>query len=186
MNYKILYHGSYTKIDKPNLEKGRIDVDFGLGFYTTESELIAKKWACKYNQSCVNEYSFDMSSLKVKYLGLDKEWLNVVKTFRRGEEYAFDEKYDIIIGPIADDKLFTTLDMYDMGLLSTEQAVQIMNCMNYGMQTVFKTAKALEMLTFSGFKIYKGAEKQHFRDLFASDSIEASKRTMEMIKGMRR
>lgn len=186
MDLNVLFHGSYMKIEKPDIKAGRVDVDFGLGFYTTEDEFIAKKWACKYNQSVVNEYYIDMSQLNVLYLNLDKEWLDIIRTFRSGEEYEFNEKYDVIVGPIADDKLFTTLDMYDMGLLDVSQAIKVMNCMNYGMQTVFKTEKALDQLKYSSCKIYMGAERQHFKDMFLADSKEASNKAMEMIRSFRR
>lgn len=42
----ILYHGSDKIIEKPEFGKGKAHNDFGLGFYCTESEDLAKEWAC--------------------------------------------------------------------------------------------------------------------------------------------
>lgn len=40
-----LYHGSYTEVEKPEVEKGRTKVDFGQGFYLTTIKGQAEKWA---------------------------------------------------------------------------------------------------------------------------------------------
>ena len=178
----VLFHGSYTRIEKPNNNAGRVDTDFGLGFYTTKDESIAKKWACKYNQSVVNEYYIDMSELNILYLNLDIEWLDIVRTFRSGEEYTFKEEYDVIVGPIVDDKLLTTFEMYDMGLLDATQTIRVMNCMNYGLQTVFKTEKALDQLKFSNSKAYTGSERQHYKDMFLAEVKEDSAKAMAIIR----
>lgn len=40
-----LFHGSYMKIEYPEISKGRTKVDFGQGFYLTDIKSQAEKWS---------------------------------------------------------------------------------------------------------------------------------------------
>ena len=59
----ILYHGSYLKIQAPDLVHSRETVDFGRGFYTTPIYEQAVKWCEKFKRrgkiGIVSHYSFD-------------------------------------------------------------------------------------------------------------------------------
>lgn len=67
-----IYHGSEKIIEKPAFGKGRRNNDYGLGFYCTESKMLAKEWAVS---SLRNGFSN-------QYV-LDTEYLNVLKLRRR-------------------------------------------------------------------------------------------------------
>ena len=41
----ILYHGSTDLVDKPEIRKSDVYLDFGVGFYTTTSFEQAERWA---------------------------------------------------------------------------------------------------------------------------------------------
>ena len=58
MNQKItLYHGSEQIIESPTFGLGKQNNDFGLGFYCTESEELAKEWAVSsLRNGFVNRY----------------------------------------------------------------------------------------------------------------------------------
>ena len=66
MNQKItLYHGSEQIVESPIFGLGKQNNDFGLGFYCTESEELAKEWAVSSLRSgFVNRYSLDTEYLK--------------------------------------------------------------------------------------------------------------------------
>lgn len=65
----IIYHGSTNIISSPEYGSGRPDNDYGSGFYCTETEEMAKEWACaKGTDGFANQYSFDMQGLSVLYL----------------------------------------------------------------------------------------------------------------------
>ena len=67
-----IYHGSENIIDKPEFGKGRVNNDFGLGFYCTESEALAKEWAVSsLRNGFANRYILDTEYLKV--LNLNKK-----------------------------------------------------------------------------------------------------------------
>lgn len=184
----ILYHGSDTAIDKPVSGRGRTDVDFGVGFYLTEDKRMAQKWACNKTESILNVYDADLSQLNTKKLKADGEWLDYVIYNRthEGEKPFDDTDYDVIIGPTADDKLFATIDLYTDGIITKEQTIEVVNCMNYSDQVVFKNDAAIrKALVFREAKELKGFEKQELFNKMVEDRKQASKRANELIRQRR-
>ena len=59
----FLYHGSEKIIKKPIYGYGKKNNDFGLGFYCTENENLAKEWAVSsLDDGFANKYSLNMDS----------------------------------------------------------------------------------------------------------------------------
>lgn len=180
----IYYHGSNTIIQMPDLSKSREDIDFGVGFYLTEDYSMAAKWACKKNNSICNKYNLNLDGLAVYEFVLDKEWLDFV-TANRNEEIEKNnkfEKYDILIGAIADDRLYNTIEMYENGFLPASKAIEIMNCMDYGKQIVLKTQKAIDNLEFLGYEKISGERKYNFKEQYRNEKREAFARTEQLIR----
>lgn len=186
MQEKYVYHGSSLKVIKPDLSHSRVNIDFGVGFSTTYDEKMAKKWACNKVTSILNRYEVDFGSLYVKRLGADKEWLDYVVSNRIGDNTLapFDDKeYDVIIGPTADDKLFLAIDLYMDGLIEEDKALEVVNCMNYSNQVVFKNEKAISKgLKFSGEKCITGLEKEELKKQFVADTKLANQRAQEILR----
>ena len=124
----IIYHGSNKVIKEPIFGKGKVYNDYGLGFYCTESNELAKEWACnKDSDGYSNKYELDLSDLKVLNLNDKKysilHWLTLLIQYRNFEirsdlirlskeflieNYSIDiSEYDVIIGYRADDSYFT-------------------------------------------------------------------------------
>ena len=179
----ILYHGSNSCIQKPDLLHGREDIDFGKGFYLTEDKVMASKWASIKATACVNKYEIDLSELKVIELKLDKNWLDFVATNRGYADYEFDvENYDVIIGPTADDKLFSTLESYFTGNISAETAIKYLDVAGYSNQVVLKSNKAVEMLSYVEAKLLTADEKKYYKELARKDRDEALNKLKQMTK----
>lgn len=185
------YHGSNKIVRVPDLSKSRTNIDFNTGHYLTTSEELASKWAVnKDGDSFVNIYYLNPDGLKIKEFQLDKEWLHFVsgnrtknpKDFSLYQDY---EEYDVLVGPIADDNLFTTLDLYFEGYISSTKAVKIMNCMNYGSQIVLKTQKAIDQLTFYSAKQLSPEEERKIEKLLMEDKVLKFRRSNEMLKSIR-
>ena len=177
------YHGSYAIIENPDLERSREDIDFGKGFYLTEDFAMAAKWACRKTKSIVNEYTLDLTDLKVYAFSLDKEWLDFVVANRNLEET--DPKfnrYDILIGAIADDKMYSLIELYEDGLISPDVAIKVLNCMDYGNQIVLKTEKARDAIILTSYKELVKQERDVYRERYKSDKIESDRRTRELLK----
>ena len=157
-----LYHGSNQKVEKPIADYStRFKMDFGRGFYTTTSEEQARSFTNgvmirNKNQGTktVSIYRLDIAAFKdlnVKdFDGATAEWFDYVEKNRRSEVIV-ELDYDIIMGPVADDKINRTFTLYETKVISREQALKDLKTEIYKDQIVFKTQKSLEYLEYLGF-----------------------------------
>ena len=126
-----LYHGSTVAVRKPSLRHGRLNADFGKGFYTTSNLEQAIRWA-HINQeredaqrAIVSVYEFDESllenpDLKIRmFNGADELWLYFVTDCRKSRKHG----YDLVQGSVASDTVFITVNLFESGLLSAETAI---------------------------------------------------------------
>ena len=126
----IVYHGATQIIERPDAKHSKRYLDFGPGSYLTSFEEQAKKWAFRKGLrqeklSFVNVYELKDNLEKYRVLSFDKEneqWLDFVCACRRGED--INQLYDIIIGNVANDDVFKTVDMYFRGIWSKEKVLQ--------------------------------------------------------------
>ena len=142
-----LYHGSNSMIPKPSISNGRIDNDFGMGFYLANEVDIATQYATRWFTPVVNEYSLDLNSLNV-YTFNDKEWLEFVIDNQNMKE--LDAKYelvDVLIGPDIDKKMQSLIESYEMGLVFADKIYEVLK-EDLHMQYVIRSQKALDQLTF--------------------------------------
>ena len=109
----ILYHGSNISIKEIDLSKSKPNKDFGQGFYLSESEEQALQMATFKalilgGKPIVTKFEFDESvmlgnSLRIKvFTDYSEEWADFVFANREGRD---TEQYDIVYGPIANDKV---------------------------------------------------------------------------------
>lgn len=128
----FLYHESNMVVRHPKLIEQNRFLDFGFGFYTTTNKEQAANFAKKVvvrrgGKPVVNVYEIDddfkESSLNIKmFSSANEEWLDFVSSNRNG---TYDkEKYDLIIGAVANDDVYRTLQVYSSGLLTKEQALE--------------------------------------------------------------
>ena len=118
----IVYHGTTEVIKNPDTSHSKKYLDFGKGFYVTTYEEQAKKWALRkamrqQRNAIVNVYDMKDNWKDYKVLSFEKEndrWLEFVCACRKGEP--LNEEYDVVIGNVADDDVFKTVDMYFRGL----------------------------------------------------------------------
>lgn len=126
----IVYHGSTEVIEIPDVKHSKKYLDFGKGFYLTTYEEQAKKWAIRKSMrqgktAIVNVYGMKDNYNDYQVLSFEKEnekWLDFVCACRKGESLNTD--YDIIIGNVADDDVFKTVDMYFRGLWDKKKVLE--------------------------------------------------------------
>lgn len=149
----ILYHGSFQEVSKPDLEHSRPNVDFGRGFYTTSIYTQAVKWSEKFKNrgrnGIISSYTFDEQSLKtLKVLRLEtysEEWLDFILKCRSGKDVS---DYDIVIGGVANDKVFNTVELYFDGLIDKNEALKRLRYEKPNLQMCFRSMEALSRLHF--------------------------------------
>lgn len=174
---KLLFHGSKGEI------KGDIDVnfgrgnnDFGKGFYTGESYEQAVSFISTYDDPSVYFMSFDDRDLKCKRYSVDREWMMTIAYYRESlEEYenhplikkiiAESRDCDYIVAPIADNKMFETINEFIEGNLTDEQCKHCLAATNLGMQYVFLTEKAASKLKIVERCYVCNKEREYYKKL---------------------
>ena len=150
-----LYHGSTSIIRQPQLLVPTRTLDYGSGFYTTTSEEQARNWALNKlhdDQACnfVNVYEIGETELnKVKVLRFDgpsNEWIDFVMHNRQDETFRHD--YDIVYGPVANDRVYVQFSLYEQGFISKETLLTELKVYKLVDQMLFHTEKAIQLLRF--------------------------------------
>ena len=127
----IVYYGSAFEVRSPNISFSKNYLDFGKGFYTTAFKSQAEKWALrkadrtKNGIATVNMYELaeDLTAYKVlRFESEDEAWLDFVCDCRKGSDIY--NQYDIIIGAVADDDVFKTVNMYFRGLWDKRKTLE--------------------------------------------------------------
>jgi len=152
-----VYHGSYIKIDKIDLAKSKPNKDFGKGFYVTKFRNHAEEWAKivgeKYGtDGFVSEFEFFESDFtksicKIKHFdAYDEDWLDFVVENRDKSRETPIHNYDIVIGPVADDKVQNTLRLYLKGEISKEKFLKMLTHHEETHQICFCTLNSLQTI----------------------------------------
>ncbi|MBQ9038355.1 MAG: DUF3990 domain-containing protein [Clostridia bacterium] len=154
----IVYHGSSEVVRQPDILHSYRALDFGKGFYVTTVQEQAERWARRKasmvgGRAIVNQYQMDddMTELQVKRFPDDlSDWIEFVCDCRDGKLGYQD--YDLIIGKVANDKVFRVVDMYHSGIWDKERAImEIRAYPNYN-QLAFITQIAIDkLLRFKGY-----------------------------------
>ncbi|MDR2086221.1 MAG: DUF3990 domain-containing protein [Dysgonamonadaceae bacterium] len=159
-----VYHGSYLEIAEIDLAHCEVRRDFGRGFYVTKLREQAEIWAVrkgkeKKAEGYITEYDFDeyfFENERIKVLRFEdynEEWLDFVVLNRKNankQQQAHD--YDIVEGPVADDKITTRIDEYIDGFISKEQFLSDL-VYNPSHQMCFCTVQSLQALSLSKGRI---------------------------------
>lgn len=142
-----LYHGSNVCVEKPQILMNGYYKDFGFGFYCTNYEHQAKRWALtRRKQHIVNIYEYtENNALAIcRFSEMSEEWLEFIVDCRRGIEHS----YDIVEGPMADDTIWDYIEDYVRGAI-TKEAFWVLVKFKYPThQIVFCTPKALTALSY--------------------------------------
>ena len=151
-----LFHGSTVAVRKPSLRPGRPNADFGKGFYTTSNYEQAVRWAHIKQErevsrrAIVSVYEFDETLLDRedvnirRFIGADESWLYFVTDCRKSRRH----NYDLVQGPVANDKVFTTVNLFESGVLSANAAILQLKAYKTYDQLSFHTQKVIESLKY--------------------------------------
>lgn len=143
-----IYHGSNVIVNKPKIITDGFYKDFGYGFYCTNFEKQAKRWALtKKNKHVVNVYSYTESKNLncLIFKEMSDKWLDFVVSSRQGERH----DYDIVEGPMADDTIWNYVDDFARGMISRTAFWELVKFKYPTHQVVFCTEAALKCLEYA-------------------------------------
>lgn len=195
-----IYHGSKQIVEVPAFGLGKKNNDFGLGFYCTQSDELAREWAVSsLRDGFCNRYSIDTEYLNILNLNSSDytilNWIAVllqhrlfsIKTpvARRAKHYLIDNfsvnvnAFDIVTGYRADDSYFDYAESFLNNGISVEQLARAMRLGKLGEQIVVKSQYAFSKLKYDGFDV---AEKDIFYVLRKARDDEANQLYLEMLE----
>ena len=195
-----LYHGSEQLIEEPTFGKGKLNNDFGLGFYCTESEDLAKEWAVSsLRNGFANRYTLGTEYLNVRNLNSPDftilNWIAVlvehrlfsIKTpvARRAKRYLVENfsvnvnAFDVVTGYRADDSYFDYAESFLNNGITVEQLARAMRLGKLGEQIVLKSRFAFSKLHYEGFEV---ADRETYFCLRKARNDEANRIYMEMLE----
>ncbi len=170
-----LYHTGNIEIPAPDIRHGRVNADFGQGFYLTPDEDFTWRWARK--DAVVNTYELDLAGLVVHRFERDAAWFDYIFKNRRARD-TLDA--DVVIGPIANDTIFDTFGIISSGWLKPEDALSLLMIGPEYTQVAVKTDKAAAQLKWTGARIVTGVREQ--REALAEEMARYDARFAEQVR----
>ena len=160
-----LYHGSNVIVAEPRILPPRPGhtLDFGTGFYATTSIEQARRWVGlrqkrgEVKDGYVSCYEVDDDILAfpglkcLRFQTATVDWLHFVMGNR--DALIPDHGYDIVAGPVANDRVYATLTLFEIGQLDAEETVRRLKTYTLVDQLLFHTEKALAHLRFTGSEV---------------------------------
>ena len=159
-----IYHGSKQVVEVPTFGLGKKNNDFGLGFYCTQSNALAKEWAVSsLRDGFSNRYILDTEHLNILNLNSPDytilNWIAVlvehrlfsIRTpiVRRAKQYLVEHfginvnAFDLIVGYRADDSYFDFAEAFLNNTITVEQLSRAIRLGKPGEQIVLKSQYAL-------------------------------------------
>ncbi len=151
----MVYHGGAIAVPNPDLSHSRKAVDFGAGFYVTPILDQAVRWGEKrkrrYGSAVVSKYEYDegaASALKIlRFDGYSEDWLDFIVRCRDLKD---SSGWDIVVGGVANDKVFDTLEAFFDGFATKAQTIDRLRMETPNLQMCFRTVAALQTLRYVG------------------------------------
>jgi hypothetical protein len=151
-----LYHGSNVDIQKIDLEKSKPNKDFGKAFYLSENyqqamEMAQFKAEFTDTEPVVSVFEFDkglMTDLRCKcFEGYTEEWAHFVYDHRTEPQGKTLHDYDIVYGPIANDRIGAQITRFRQGYITFDEFLnRIKYIKGITYQYAFCTQKAVDIL----------------------------------------
>jgi hypothetical protein len=145
------------EIEEVDLSKCEPHKDFGQGFYVTKNKKHAETWAERIGgrhdtKGFVSEFKFHESAFTsnkykvLRFVDYTNDWLDFVVNNRNDETPVPAHEYDIVEGPVANDRVQRRIDDYLAGIISREKFLKELRYHEPTHQICFCTVKSLQML----------------------------------------
>lgn len=160
-NKIVLFHGAKKDFSLPiDIENNsKANNDFGKGFYLGENYEQAANYIASTSKNMVYAFKLDTSHLKIFKFEVNNDWMLAIAYFRGWLEDYNDhrviknilekiEMADVIIAPIADNRMFDIISEFVENVITDEQCRHALAATNLGYQYVLKTKRAIKSTTF--------------------------------------
>lgn len=152
-----LYHGTNEGFDKINLLKSRPNKDFRRGFYLSadfEQALAmaeVKVEQLGYGTPVVQAYEIEDDAWNflhvLRFDSYSEDWAKFILQNRNNPEETSTHDYDVVIGPIANDRVGLQLWKYESNMIDLPMLVHNLQYMKgITIQYFFGTERSLEYL----------------------------------------
>lgn len=196
-NRVLLYHGSKSGIQGNIEPKSRLKCDFGKGFYMGTEPSQALTLICDYDKSKFYIVSVDTTELEILDVPADLEWAMIV-AYHRGRMdkiigTPFYNRYhemannkDMIVGSIADDRMFYVIDNFFLGNITDAALVNSLSALELGKQYVAITQKACDAVKIECEVELSYLERQFLKDIAGENRTNGVSLANEICKNYRR
>ena len=142
----LIMHGSATQVPSPEIRRSRFSKDFGAGFYCSNIEVQAYRWATRFGNGYVNyyEYSPDSRLDSLAFSHMTDEWLDFVAFCRNGGIH----EYDTVEGPMANDEVYNYVADFLSGVISRAAFWELVKFRYPTHQISFHTVESLKAIKF--------------------------------------
>ena len=156
-NKLVLYHGSKKGIVGDIAPISRNECDFGSGFYMGTNTLQSLTLVCNEDKPKFYTVELDMTGLKVLTVEIGMDWAMLIAYYRKEmesakgtpiyEKYAhMADGYDVIIGYIANDRMYTELSRFFNKTLTDVALINCLSALDLGKQYVAISEKACKQI----------------------------------------
>ena len=196
-NRVLLFHGSKSGIEGNIAPISRKKCDFGAGFYMGTEPLQPLTLICDFEKSKFYIVSIRMDELTKLEIPADLEWAMIV-AYNRGkmdkikgtdiyEKYRkLCENKDILIGSIANDRMFFVLDNFFQGNITDLALVKSLSALQLGKQYVAVTQKGCDAVQIEKEIPISYLERKFLRDISADNRSKGISMANDICKNYRR
>lgn len=194
-NKKILFHGAKNEIiGSIDLLHSKSSNDFGVGFYLGETFEQASTYIANSNSHRVYAYSINLDNLKICEFHVNTEWMLAIAYYRGWIDQYKDHKLvrsiiskvensDVIVAPIADNRMFDLISEFVDGVITNEQCEHALAATNLGNQYVLRTKNALDKLSKLRECYLSNNEKTEYSNVkFENNNISLNKLKISKIE----
>ena len=177
-NKLVLYHGSKKGIVGDIAPISRDECDFGSGFYMGTNTLQPLTLVCNEDKPKFYTVELDMTGLKVLTVEIGMDWAMLIAYYRKEmesakgtpiyEKYAhIADGYDVIIGYIANDRMYTELSRFFNKTLTDVALINCLSALDLGKQYVAISEKACKQIKILKEEPLSGLELSLLKDMSA-------------------
>lgn len=196
-NRMILYHGSKSGIRGRITPISREKCDFGSGFYMGTEPAQPLTLICDFDKSRFYIISLELTHLRKLEIPADLEWAMIV-AYNRGkmerisgtklyERYRhLCENRDVLIGSIANDRMFYVLDNFFLGNITDLALVKCLSALQLGRQYVTVTQNGCDAVRIEKEIPISYLERRFMQDVSEANRAKGISMANDICKNYRR